>query len=202
MATSEVSFLCTACDKSDARLCSRCRSARYCSTACQQADWHTHKLLCAKFSSSADSSRPSKDHVRAIFFPTDKGKPQIMWLLCTWKHDDDDGTSYQSPDESLLLGPDASINDLPIGRNTVLGRDLSDKIYVRHRDAFLIDGSRRNKSIAAITATKSGQCHDWRGPIIAYGMKGLSIDPIHCRDLDMNDFRHVVDYFLSYGHAA
>jgi len=31
-------------------------------------------------------------------------------------------------------------------------------------------------------------------------MQGLGIDQIDCRDLDMNDFRHIPDYSLSYGY--
>ncbi|ORY11258.1 hypothetical protein BCR34DRAFT_514169 [Clohesyomyces aquaticus] len=70
------------------------------------------------------------------------------------------------------------------------------------RDTFLIDGSKPNMSVAAITAPKPRQHHDWRGPIVAYGKKGLGIDQISCRDLDMNDFRHIADYFLSYGYET
>jgi len=82
---------------------------------------------------------------------------------------------------------------MPIQYNSVLKRTLSDTIYVCYRDAFPIDGSTPNKSIAAITATKPGQFHDWRGPIIAYGKVGLGIDQTTCKDLDMIDFRHVAD---------
>ena len=35
---------------------------------------------------------------------------------------------------------------------------------------------------------------------MAYGKKGLSSGPTQCRDMDMNDFRHVADFFLSYGY--
>jgi hypothetical protein len=59
-------------------------------------------------------------------------------------------------------------------------------VYVCHRDTFLVDGSKANNSIAGITATKPGQYHDWRGPIIAYGKVGLGIDQTACKDLDMN----------------
>ncbi|KAK0245163.1 hypothetical protein EDD85DRAFT_963835 [Armillaria nabsnona] len=32
------------------RLCSKCQTARYCSTACQRSHWRTHKPLCQSFS--------------------------------------------------------------------------------------------------------------------------------------------------------
>jgi hypothetical protein len=65
---------------------------------------------------------------------------------------------------------------------------------------FLSNGSKANNSVAAITATKPGQYHDWRGPIVAYGDVGLGINQPECKDLDMNDFRHITDFFLSYGY--
>ncbi|KAI4859361.1 hypothetical protein F4820DRAFT_168007 [Hypoxylon rubiginosum] len=78
-------------------------------------------------------------------------------------------------------------------------RKPSDTIHVCYRDTFLVDGSSRNESIAAIAATKPHRSFDWRGPIVAYGLKGLGIDPTTCRDLDMDDFRHITDLFLTYG---
>lgn len=33
-------------------------------------------------------------------------------------------------------------------------------------------------------------------------MIGVDTDPIHCKDLDMTDFRHIADYFLSYGSKS
>jgi len=188
--------LCTACNEPNGRHCARCKSARYCSTACQKADWPTHKLLCPTFSDFESSKRATNEHFRAILFPVDEEKPKFIWLHCAW-HDDEDG-SNQYPETKSFLGPNLSM--APIKYNPVLSRKLSDTIYVRYRDTFLIDGSIPSKSIAAITATKPGQFHDWRGPIIAYGKVGLGIDQTTCKDLDMNDFRHVADYFLSYDY--
>lgn len=189
---------CTVCNKCDTRLCNRCKSVRYCSTACQHVDWPTHKLLCATYSSFDASSRPTDEYFRAILFPVDDRKPRFVWLHCEWR--DGEVGRYQYADRGSLLGPDAFPRDAPIQYNPVLKRRLSDTIYVCHRDTFLIDGSKANNSIASITATKRGQYHDWRGPIIAYGKVGLGIDPIACKDLDMTDFRHIADYFLSYGY--
>lgn len=189
--------LCTVCNKSNGRLCGRCKSARYCSTACQKVDWPTHRLLCATFSNFDASSRPTDEHLRAILFPVDEEKPKVIWLHCKWRDYGEDGR-FQSPNNKPLLGCDAFLRDISIQYNPVLRRNLSDTIYVSYRDTFLIDGSKPNKSIVAITATKPGQYYAWRGPIMAYGMKGVGSEQIDCRDLDMNDFRHVTDYFLSY----
>jgi len=194
------SDLCTVCNKSNARLCNRCKSTRYCSKACQQGDWLTHKLLCATFSTFNASSRPTNERFRAILFPVDDKNPKVIWLHCKWCDDGDDGR-YQHPDRGALLGHDTLIKDMTIQYNPVLKRNLSDTIYVSYRDTFLVDGSKPNKSVAAITATKPGQYHDWRGSMIAYGKVGLGIDPTACKDLDMNDFRHITDFFLSYGYT-
>lgn len=187
---------CVVCNKSNTRLCNRCKSARYCSTTCQSADFPTHKLLCAVYSTFDTSSRPTDEHFQAILFPPGDNKPKVVWLKCKW-YDDDSGR-YQLPQTGSFLGPDACGSHTPILYNPVLKRKLSDTICVCYRDTFLIDGSTTNNSIASITATKSGQYHDWRGPIIAYGMIGLGVNQTDCRDIDMNDFRHITDYFLWY----
>ncbi|KAL7625809.1 hypothetical protein AAE478_005032 [Parahypoxylon ruwenzoriense] len=203
MASSDASDRCLVCDKSNANFCNSCKNVRYCSKACQRIDWPSHKLLCAAFSNFDISSRPTAEHLRAIFFPVDEEKPKVIWLLCKWHEDDEEGGGgwFQFPDsESLPLGPDTFPSRAAIQYNPVLKRNLSDTISVAYRDAFLVDGSKPNNSVAAITNTKPGWHHDWRGPIVAYGKVGLGIDQTTCRDLDMNDFRHIADYFLSYGN--
>ncbi|KAF2423400.1 hypothetical protein EJ08DRAFT_701195 [Tothia fuscella] len=55
-------------------------------------------------------------------------------------------------------------------------------------------------SIRAVTATKPGTYYDWRGPIIAYANVGQGMDPDK-RDINMNDFRHIADYFLWYDYT-
>ncbi|KAI2468887.1 hypothetical protein F4781DRAFT_443149 [Annulohypoxylon bovei var. microspora] len=198
MASVEAEGSCIVCNVSNAHFCDRCKSTRYCSKACQRADWPTHKLLCTAFSNFDATKRPSKDHVRAFFFPVDKEKPEVIWLHCPWRDDEEEGW-YQSPDDGPILGTEAFPSSMTIQHSKVMERDLSNTIYVCYRDTFLIDGSSPNKSIAAITATKPYQSHDWRGPILAYGKKGLGIDQIACKDLDLNDFRHVTDLLISYG---
>lgn len=194
----DATHLCTVCNKCNVRFCNRCKSARYCSTACQHDDWPTHKLLCAIFSRFDASSRPTDEHFQAIFFPVDDRKPRVVWLHCKWL--DYEGSRFQDPDVDSFLGPDARPTHVPIQYNPVLKRELSDTVYVCYRDTFLVDGSKANNSVAGITATKPGQYHDWRGPLIAYGKAGLGIDQTACKDLDMTDFRDVVDYFLSYNY--
>ena len=191
--------LCILCDKPDADFCEGCKSTRYCSKECQQTDWPTHKLLCADFSSFDPSSRPSTEHFRAILFPVDEEKPKFIWLDCNLFTDENiDSGRYHIPEIRTFLGPYTSPRHAAIHYNLSLNRGLSDTIHIFHRDGFLVDGSKPNKSILSITTTTAGQKHDWRGPIIAFGKLGLGTDQRFCKDLDMNDFRHIADYFLSY----
>ncbi|KAI1468609.1 uncharacterized protein F4812DRAFT_423792 [Daldinia caldariorum] len=87
---------------------------------------------------------------------------------------------------------------MTIQTNQLLGRDIPNTIRLCIRDNFFNDGSLLNKSIDTITTTKPWQCHNWRGPILAYGTEGLGIDQLACRDLDLNDFRHVADFLVTY----
>ncbi len=87
-----------------------------------------------------------------------------------------------------------------IQHDPVAKRNLLDTLNICFRDTFLVDGSQPNKSVASITSIKPAQYYDWRGPLIAFAMVGLNLDSTVYRDIDMNDFRHIVDYFLSCNH--
>ncbi|KAF2474957.1 uncharacterized protein BDR25DRAFT_181452, partial [Lindgomyces ingoldianus] len=67
---------------------------------------------------------------------------------------------HQSPEAETFLGPNSFPKHWPIQYNPILKRRLSNAVHVCCRDTFLVDGSKPNNSIAAITATKSGQYHD------------------------------------------
>ncbi|KAI1763123.1 hypothetical protein GGR53DRAFT_386234 [Hypoxylon sp. FL1150] len=171
--------------------CKQCKSAYYCSPVCQLLDWQTHGLLCAAFTKFKQKKRPSKNHFRAILFPVDREEPQVIWLLCRW-HREEGEERDQYPDVKPFTGTDT---------HTAIERITkgSDSIYVCYRGTFLIDGSHRNRSVSAITATELQLPFDWRGPIVAYGGKGLGQGPSACRDLDVDDFRHIAALFISRG---
>lgn len=188
---------CTICDKENAKYCARCKSTSYCSKECQKKDWVIHKLLCATFCDFDNSKRPSEDHYRAVLFDPSKAKPEFIWLLCKW-HDDDMEDRFQLPESKIVIGHDVAPAHVPVQYNQRLERRLLKTIFFTYRDTFLIDGSRPNNSIAAITSTQPGGYHDWRGPVVAYAKDGDELDPPACRDFDMVDFRHAADYLLSY----
>eukprot|EP01104_Vermistella_antarctica_P016906 TRINITY_DN5871_c0_g1_i2.p1 TRINITY_DN5871_c0_g1~~TRINITY_DN5871_c0_g1_i2.p1 ORF type:complete len:335 (+),score=37.98 TRINITY_DN5871_c0_g1_i2:306-1310(+) len=50
------SLACRGCEKKGVRACAGCHSSRYCSTACQKADWKRHKVECQKKQAELKSS--------------------------------------------------------------------------------------------------------------------------------------------------
>ncbi|RVD87762.1 uncharacterized protein DFL_001973 [Arthrobotrys flagrans] len=71
---------CVMCNKRPANLCRQCRSVWYCSKHCQQEDRPSHEILCEAFTNQ--KPRPSPAHKRAICFPPNEEKPQLIWVLC------------------------------------------------------------------------------------------------------------------------
>ena len=50
-----------------------------------------------------------------------------------------------------------------------------------------------------IKATQGGLYHDWRGPMLAFKENGKSLDTTTHLDMNMQDYRDIVGYFISYG---
>ncbi|KAJ8680482.1 hypothetical protein QAD02_016269 [Eretmocerus hayati] len=187
---------CFFCNKSGARSCSKCHSISYCSPKCQRRDWRTHKLLCASFASFDNSSRPTDEHVRAIFFPVNDSIPQLVWLHCRWC--ENEGTRCQSVDTSPFMGLDTNKQQDSktdeISYNHVVDKKLPNLIFVNFCDISCDVELEANKSVAN-TCALDGNIYFWQGPVIAYGIVGLGgTKEITYRDLDMVDFRHIVDY--------
>jgi hypothetical protein len=133
MSTASAVHSCIVCNKGDATFCARCKSASYCSKACQQSDWSTHKLLCASFSTFAPSKRPTADHYRAVLFDPNKTKPEFIWLLC--KRDDDDQFDYRMPETDAIIGSDTLAKHVPVQYNPRLKKDLPNTLNITYRVA-------------------------------------------------------------------
>ena len=197
---------CTICHSPTAKPCGRCHSARYCSLECQQTDWPCHSLLCSQY--STHTGRPDPSYKRAILFPPDDNKPQFIWIECKTEvsdEDPDDPYEYElSQVEDYLGGTigeyDAFAERKNIQRNVLRDRDFANTLQVVCRDTFGIDGSQMNKSV--VRATRDAAVMAWAGPIIALKKKGLGIDPLHFADIDMQDYRDVVDYLFSYANES
>ena len=193
--------MCTICDSTNTKACARCHSTRYCSPECQQTDWPSHRLLCSQYPTHTD--RPDPSYKRAILFSPDEVKPKFIWVECKTEEDDEvPGSTYELPQVREHLGRklgdyDAPPEYKPIRRNPLRDRNLTNTLEVICRETFLIDGSSVNKSV--IKATQGAMGHEWRGPILAMKEQGLSIDPQFFLDIDMRDYRDIVDYFILYG---
>jgi hypothetical protein len=51
---------------------------KYCSTTCQQRDAAQHNTICSTFQDF--QQRPSNQHYRSIYFPTNAESPRFIWL--------------------------------------------------------------------------------------------------------------------------
>lgn len=195
---------CIICDSPHAKACAGCHSTNYCSPECQQTDWPSHSLLCSQY--STHTGRPNPSYKRAILFTPNEIKPKFIWIECeTVENDEFPGTVWERSRVREHLGGvvgeyDAHPEYKLIQRNILRGRNLADSLKVICRETFLIDGSDLNKSI--VKATHGAAGHTWKGPIVALKQRGLGMDPQQHTDINMRDFRDVVDYFIAYGDEA
>ncbi|KAI0965358.1 hypothetical protein F4678DRAFT_476640 [Xylaria arbuscula] len=192
MNSSPSSDACLVCSRPADLQCSRCEDVSYCSRTCQRDDHVTHKLLCASLSRFDMTNRPTENHIRAIIFPVDQKRPELIWIECERASED---LQYRS---AKPFFNDTEGTTTPLEYNFVLGRPLCNVIFVAKQDDLLRDGSAPNRSIATITGT-GGSRRDWRGPVIAFGMAGPNLEQLKdYRDIDLEDFRHITDYFITY----
>jgi hypothetical protein len=87
-----------------------------------------------------------------------------------------------------------------IRRHPKFGYSLSDAIELTSRDAYLIDGSKPNRAVySSVSSASIGSiAGDWRGPIVVLLAQGISIDPDTYKDISLNDFRRIMDYFVAF----
>ncbi|KAF2161141.1 hypothetical protein M409DRAFT_59403 [Zasmidium cellare ATCC 36951] len=68
---------CPSCTDTGTKNCLGCKSVKYCSEECQQADLPFHKSFCKLFENL--SPRPSSSHRLTVFFPEDSTGPVLKW---------------------------------------------------------------------------------------------------------------------------
>lgn len=187
---------CVICGTTPGKPDTRCGSCNYCSKKCQEADWPSHKLLCKEY--FQQSHRPNTMHHRAILFKQDQTRPSLTWVECETEREPGIGPR-ENPKVALLLGEDdPCIDRRLVQKNTLRDKSLSHTIEVIFRDTFLIDGSRPNRSIEAAIGASGSLTHRWRGPGLVMHKLGLGTDPRYYGDITLEDYRHVLDYFIAY----
>jgi hypothetical protein len=137
--------------------------------------------------------------------PISQSIVEQIWLPCQREVDDDTGESYEIVNPDPYLGVDRPFRDtMYIEHNPVRDRNLGSgmayfkegySIAVIFRDNFLKDGSAMNKSLLKSVSTSGIPPYSWRGPIVALRVS----PPEFYQDITLVDFRHIIDYMISYG---
>lgn len=189
---------CVMCNNAARLQCSRCSSQWYCGKKCQKEDWRIHKLLCSE--RQKFETRPNENVRRAIVFEEDEPTVKFIWVSVEHK-DSSYSDGYEHACLEKYFGPGENGWSQVYYSNVRRSRSLREKIDLRHRELFLTDGSKPNKAVAATAGATTGEI--WSGPLVAlkyvdtgdFGMLSFYTD------MDMRDFRDVVDYLLTYGHG-
>jgi len=185
-------LLCIMCDNSGAFSCSGCHTMRFCSRACQKADWPLHKVVCKSFQAHSKVERPGENCIRAIVFDEDEDEPRFVWIAC--ERDVEDRLVPQLYSFPSLL-PTAPAPLLVFPDNKLLNRKLPKKIGVwgnmwdvRYPDAP--NNGLKNKSVRKVDEELTDVIF---GSIIALGMYRDADNRIQSYDLGPLEFRHIID---------
>jgi hypothetical protein len=148
-------------------------------------------------------SRPSSLHRLALLFPVDSKDPQLIWVECKRRVEEDIGITWESAETQHLLGVEKTnpeYGDMKeykrITRSKRREFNLSYTVQVIVREAGLVDGSSPN--VCVRHTTKGQMTHNWSGPIVVMRQPGTAVDPLIYEDIRASEYRVAVDYFLSY----
>jgi len=179
---------CTICDGLNGQPCVDCGSTAYCSTICQETDEPVHKVLCETFTRMPP--RPTSTHQLGLFFPVDEEEPKLIWINIPVTSEAT-SAEHRSVDFNSLLGPNLVLGITYRPDNLFRHFALDCTLAVFHRDAFVFDGSKDNKSIHSLTG--GVMYRHWKGPIVVMRLRGR--DPKQYSDVTLGDLRHAIDYF-------
>lgn len=198
------------CLSPNAALCSGCQSCAYCSQACKDQDAGSHNFLCATFKDFSDTTRPSPNHVRGIFFGERANSPTIVWVRIF-----EDGLLANTPDvKAHLFGNITAAQDR--SRETNIDRictqhknprtraDNPDRfVTCWYRENFLMDGSHPNMAKFAATQpelARIGKTESitWCGNVLAVAHKQIEMDEYGFEDkivdITMEYYRDIIDF--------
>ncbi|RDW84162.1 zinc finger MYND domain-containing protein [Aspergillus mulundensis] len=189
--------ICVICNDPNPRNYGRCKSAAYCSRVYQEADFPSHKLVCKQAANLG--ARPSEEHKRAIYFPVDALKPEVVWIQC-WRSPYGKDMVVTVPfigdrreDEYIQVN---QVRGRQLGMGYVAGRNATKGycLNVVYRDHFRNKGSYRNQSLENSLGTSGEFVTPCRGPLLVY----REIPGERIEDITLSDFRHALDHFEQY----
>ena len=185
---------CFVCQTATTKTCAKCKTTYSCGSDCQKRNWPAHKTLCGLVPFE-QAPQDGQRRVRAIFFPEDQEKPQVVYVPL--KHVEDEDGSYDSLETDSWISGLHDFSRMCI--NPFKGNAwLKNSLRITFRDTFLKDGSKSNKSISKMTENK--QAHDWRGPSLVAKFDGVYFDdPNTYLDIEAEDLSDIRDFFLAYG---
>ena len=175
---------CTMCNNPRKWQCNTCHCSQYCSQQCQKDDWPVHKLLCKTFRDFNLSTRPSPNHIRALYLHPSAEYPTFVWLL---EPGQDNGGNIVL-EGGALPGNNETLEPVEkIVASVLLRRMLQPTLLVA---ASINQPTSGNKSLERINLELSRSFH---GPILVMGCMEVNAS-CTAADLDMMDFRHLVDH--------
>ncbi|KAI4248915.1 MAG: hypothetical protein L6R40_000927 [Gallowayella cf. fulva] len=195
--------ICSKCFQDATVKCIRCGSSWYCSRNCQRKDWTYHKHLCQEFKKFQD--RPDPTFVRAIFFPVREESPRFVWIKQKEEYLDLYHVNEKFHVEELLgVSDEEKVAQQYVTRSirrTWGMQEITARAWLLFRKDCFVDGSRPNKSVAAVT---NGQFeYSWRGPMVAvmtqFDDSEDKEDEAEADDMTMVDFRDLIDFFGMFG---
>jgi hypothetical protein len=193
---------CLICEKPNSKLCGVCKSSAYCSQECQKKDWKIHKLLCKDFANFDMSARPSPDHFLGFHFPVDDEKPRCVWMKATVDVDGGVLTLYEDPQTKVVNFGDGMVKATIVMQDYFFDREIRHMINVHYTAGFLYTDYKVNKCIDKILDTNPGQFYPFKGHFTAAcgytDDMDFELTPVR-RDMDMNDFRHVANFYITHG---
>ncbi|KAJ7470405.1 hypothetical protein FB451DRAFT_336696 [Mycena latifolia] len=155
---------CICCGMLTSLRCSRCHEAYYCSPAHMAADWKNHKAACRT------ANRPV---LEALLFPVDGAVPVLVNIPYTNRVDTDglEGpTPYHRLDTRTLQRFLQVLEMKYVSRLGSHGPSLDHALVVMYGGDFQVDGSPRNKCIAALTGGRMSI--PWAGNVLVLRQKG------------------------------
>jgi len=219
---------CNECGTVGALHCGICDEAHYCSYECQKKAWPTHKQNCNGGQASGNPPPPTdrkQGVVRAIYFNPEADSPGLIWLRYTrifpgyvsvdlgsvlaLTAEEAESQEYEAP-MWFDITHDTCFEDVSLpytirvhGRDD-LSRAITDnngenEDYDSEGEEQDHEEGKLNKAIRKLSQMP-GWAHDWKGPVVVYGIKDFTVDSHPKQLVDLkggDDLRHLMNFVNS-----